>query len=520
MTLEISDGDWAHGAEMTQTLEAHDLVGVLQGCLVHENNPLDMSVVLDAGRIRAGVQGRAHVVQQTLGIATADANHPRYDLITVDPTGTGNVETGTPRDPADGPPSAPDLPDGHVVCAVVTVEGGATEISNADIRDSRITIDEGSLARPPAFPDWGAVRGESVETAFSSLYDGGQTGWGTLETMDLGQLGSADGEHRGSVLTPTGTVLITPSPGAWTGSGPYTYHFFVVDLPSLKAREVATIESDVTRAWRSSPALLIDGRVLVPPEGDPDLLLYDPFTESLSRGPTVSSDEYIDVTSLPDGRAFLTPGDKDTDIGLFDPTDNSFTTGPDPTPNSSGGSTPFRSTAVMPDGRVAMVPDAADYVGLFDPADDSFTEGPTTAAFCLETFLGPTGRVLIVDSDSGNPRVGVLDWRDDSLTWIKDFSGDGVDKIYSANVVLPDGRVRLQGGDGNSNIANVYWDPRSDTVEVRDDWQLEGMALLPDGRFIGPSSAEPARAFLVNTRGQGGPGTEYLARHPTMTTTR
>ena len=67
---------------------------------------------------------------------------------------------------------------------------------------------------------------------------------------------------------------------------------------------------------------------------------------------------------------------------------------------------------LLPDGRVVLVPRAADRVGLYDPSTDAWTQGKDSlaAAGAVKYFGGvllPAGRVVLVPNRAD--RVGLYD---------------------------------------------------------------------------------------------------------------
>lgn len=111
-----------------------NLHGVQSGAAVSAQGTPDMTVAVAVGVVRHGGR-RVAVTAGNVTITAADATNPRFDLITVDATGTKVAVTGTP----DANPVFPD-PTGDVVLAAVYVPANDTEINSNQIIDKRILL--------------------------------------------------------------------------------------------------------------------------------------------------------------------------------------------------------------------------------------------------------------------------------------------------------------------------------------------------------------------------------------------
>ena len=118
---------------------------VLSGCDVNQSGTPGMSVVVDSGYVQAGFGlGRKTVSGGTVTVATADATHPRLDVIYIDATGALGIYAGTPTaiSPSSKtnfkematPAPGTSIPSG-VIIALVYVAAGATSILNASVND-------------------------------------------------------------------------------------------------------------------------------------------------------------------------------------------------------------------------------------------------------------------------------------------------------------------------------------------------------------------------------------------------
>jgi hypothetical protein len=121
------------------------------GCAVTAQGTPDQTVAVAAGSVRIG--GRyVKVTAGNVSLTAADGTNPRFDLITVDTTGTKGVTNGTPS--AD--PVYPTLPAGKVILAQVFRAASDNTIQTADITDKRVLIDE------PAYENvkWYGAKGD------------------------------------------------------------------------------------------------------------------------------------------------------------------------------------------------------------------------------------------------------------------------------------------------------------------------------------------------------------------------
>jgi hypothetical protein len=131
---ELRDGDFPFGAEFTGAVgEAFNDRAVINGCGVSVNGAGSLGAggnALDIGGGDVRIDGADVAVgAQSADVAAADA-YKRYDLATVDNTGTVNVATGANEK------ITPAIPSGEVVISVVEVPANAT-IADLVAYDSR-----------------------------------------------------------------------------------------------------------------------------------------------------------------------------------------------------------------------------------------------------------------------------------------------------------------------------------------------------------------------------------------------
>eukprot|EP01047_Picozoa_sp_COSAG01_P002790 COSAG01_NODE_76_length_28332_cov_298.876992_20_plen_785_part_00 len=241
----------------------------------------------------------------------------------------------------------------------------------------------------------------------------------------------------------------------------------------------------------SGGALLPDGRVVFVPANSATIGLYDPSTNTFTRGPAVGSvhAKFFGGTLLPDGRVVLVPSGSAT-IGLYDPSTNTFTSGP----VVGSGQEKFFGGVLLPDGRVVFVPRSFATIGLYDPRTNTFTRGPAVGSVHAKFSAGvllPDGRVVFVPYISGT--IGLYDPSTNTFT-----SGPGVGPTqgkFTGGVLLPDGRVVFV--PDYSGTIGLY-DPRTNTftggpghlvvVQKQElEHQMRGVVL--DGVVEGGSSA-------------------------------
>lgn len=104
---------------------------VLSGCAVSPGSGLTLSVA--SGRVRSASVEHA-VSSGSPSVTTADATHPRLDLVVVDSSGALAVRAGTPA----AAPKPPARSANDVALAVVYVPASLTTVGSGHITDSRV----------------------------------------------------------------------------------------------------------------------------------------------------------------------------------------------------------------------------------------------------------------------------------------------------------------------------------------------------------------------------------------------
>lgn len=165
-------------------------------------------------------------------------------------------------------------------------------------------------------------------------------------------------------------------------------------------------------------------------------------------------------------------------------------------PGSSG----FRSSILMADGRVFLVPYNSTTARIYDPVTN-------TTSTPLPTFPGPQntygafyGGVLMRDgrlflTPFGSTTARIYDPATDTLTTP---SGTYTALQYMGGLLLPDGRVFVPSANGNV-VCKIY-DPVSDTTTDLNNRNsaTQSTALLPNGDLLG-SSGTTVKTFNYTT---------------------
>jgi len=113
--------------------------GVISGCAVTAQGTPNMTVAVASGVVSvAGV--RASVTGANSTIGTADGTDPRFDMITVNSSGTIATTAGT----AAAVPELPSIPSNSVVLALIFVPASDTTIATVQITDKRVFVSSGS----------------------------------------------------------------------------------------------------------------------------------------------------------------------------------------------------------------------------------------------------------------------------------------------------------------------------------------------------------------------------------------
>ncbi len=138
--------------------------GIVDGCAVTAQGIPDMTVAVAAGTV--SIAGTMLLVTAANGtITAADATNPRFDLVSINTSGTIVVTAGT----AAASPVFPAHPADDVVLAAVYVAANDTAIGSTEITDKRVMV--GSRSGGPS----GSVLYQSG-TSFCPLFSDNEVG--------------------------------------------------------------------------------------------------------------------------------------------------------------------------------------------------------------------------------------------------------------------------------------------------------------------------------------------------------
>lgn len=116
-------------------LAVHQGYAVISGCEVTEKGTPDMSVDVADGRVIVD-DDELDVTGVNKAVSAADATNPRFDLVTVDGSGTVTVTAGT----AAANPAFPTPPSSETLLAAIYVPANETAIETANIIDKRVLL--------------------------------------------------------------------------------------------------------------------------------------------------------------------------------------------------------------------------------------------------------------------------------------------------------------------------------------------------------------------------------------------
>jgi len=194
------------------------------------------------------------------------------------------------------------------------------------------------------------------------------------------------------------------------------------------------------------------------------------------------------------------------------------------------------SAANLPDGRVltfasnerTTFPAGVEftYAATWDPATGQFVEynHPSHDMFCGALVMLPDGRVLVNGGRNTTVRASIFDWRTNAWTRIQDMNDP---RWYNTSVALPDGRVWTVTGDGGTNTAERWQQSSGWSRQTGVAWSSvigepgyitrwhPFLLLAPDGRMIhfGPTDTmhwvNPSGSGSMVNSGNTVPGAHY-----------
>lgn len=201
----------------------HAQSGVVSGCAVTAQASPDMTVAVAAGTVSVGGT-YASVTSGNVTIGTANATNPRFDLVTVNSSGTKAVTAGTAAANA----VFPAIPANSVVLAAVYVPANDTAINSTQIIDKRVVV------TPPKLSNLSDVNTTGLSAYDALIWDGSSwvmfNGWtsytpsltATTTNPTLGTGSTAVGRwaRLGDFLIVKGVIVFGTS-GTNAGSGDY-----------------------------------------------------------------------------------------------------------------------------------------------------------------------------------------------------------------------------------------------------------------------------------------------------------
>lgn len=159
---------------------------VMGGCAVSQRGAgANMSVDVASGIVTiSGVFANVSAVNKV--VTAADATYDRYDIISVNSSGTVNYAAGT----AQSDPYPPDLPVTEILLAVIFVEHGISSITNSVITDERIISTNLGQVPIGGFVPWlktfhAKDSGTTTSTSSNHLVESGQN---FLSTVNIGNV--------------------------------------------------------------------------------------------------------------------------------------------------------------------------------------------------------------------------------------------------------------------------------------------------------------------------------------------
>lgn len=162
----VADAFHAHQAELDAIdfrilAAAHRGFGVISGLDIVQDTGANMNVKVNTagvGRVNGLIEKLAAGATATIG--TADATHPRFDLVCLGVSNTMTIAAGTPA----ASPVFPAIPADKTVLAVVYVPAGDTAITTAQIIDKRMLIGDRPLIVDRSTTPTGVASNTTAET--------------------------------------------------------------------------------------------------------------------------------------------------------------------------------------------------------------------------------------------------------------------------------------------------------------------------------------------------------------------
>lgn len=145
--------------------------GVISGCAVTAQGSPDMTVAVAAGQVQIGGV-LATVSSGNVNIGAADGSNPRFDLITVNNSGTKACTAGT----AAASPVFPTIPANSIVLAAVYVPTADTTIATNQITDKRCFV-KSHVVASIWMPDAPPATAGAADDEYADASGGVPSGW-------------------------------------------------------------------------------------------------------------------------------------------------------------------------------------------------------------------------------------------------------------------------------------------------------------------------------------------------------
>ena len=180
--------------------------GVVSGCDVTQSSGSEMEIDVASGEVLIAGASTTVSAQPDRTIATADGTNPRFDLVTINSSGTVVVTTGTPA----VQPVSPDMPDAtSVPLAYVYVPASDTTITDNQIHDKRVLL----VASAGASTMYAENSGEDFVVSTSAFPWKGSsvTPNVDIDIHGLVFIGTviSGGDYQGAVITESGGTVAT-----------------------------------------------------------------------------------------------------------------------------------------------------------------------------------------------------------------------------------------------------------------------------------------------------------------------
>ncbi len=133
-------------ADFEILLRAYQGTGVLSGCAVTESSPAAQEVDIASGVVVLAWEKITVSAQADKAVSAADGTNPRFDIISINSSGTAVVTAGTPA----AQPEAPTIPASSVPLAFLYVPASDNTHADNQIVDKRVIVADRARAREVA----------------------------------------------------------------------------------------------------------------------------------------------------------------------------------------------------------------------------------------------------------------------------------------------------------------------------------------------------------------------------------